>query len=603
MLIKNYVGIPEVEWIALVPETTLVVGIQIFVVYGVWWSTQKPYPVLSSHMIRWISLLLGATGFLMYTSPLQNVSLFEGAWEWDPSTRWMQLIVIGLACVTLLIGKKYCQDERINAFEWSLLITTSVIGIIGMISSQNFLGFYLMLELQSFCFYILAASRRNSVFSTEASLKYFVLGALASGFLLFGAALCYGVIGTLSWSEMASLSPYLNLNPLSLISETNMEVGISLEHQLGWTVGLLFVWFGLLFKLSAFPFHVWTPDVYEGSPTPVTAFFALVPKLSVLYVLLKWLNGPFFGQMDVLQPLLFVVAVGSLLVGAFGALGQRKIKRLLAFSTIGHIGFICMGMATGSAEGISSSLFYLWIYTVMSMGTFALVLGTNRYTQSNPKEPFLRTHGSSELHPSLSLPWLEQKRPGKVWKTGLGPTFYSDQSSFSSFSPLAPLKLNWNPQTQKPDQEEDRVWIKLGSYGQVQRMQSINDLGGYARTNPVLGMAWMILFFSMAGVPPLAGFWSKYVVFTSVIASGWYVLTLIAVLLSVVSAFYYLRVIKTVYFPSADRPTNVTSTFYWPISQFLSIVLGLSLLIIVTFVFDSSSLYSFASLSIPHYFQ
>jgi NADH-quinone oxidoreductase subunit N len=180
-----------------------------------------------------------------------------------------------------------------------------------------------------------------------------------------------------------------------------------MEKQLGWNVGLLFVWFGLLFKLSAFPFHVWTPDVYEGSPTPITAFFALVPKLSVLYVLLKWLNGPFFGQLDLLQPLLFFVAVGSLIVGAFGALAQRNIKRLLAFSTIGHIGFICIGMATGSLEGISSSLFYLWVYTVISIGTFALVLGTNRYIKSNPRESLLKTHSSMDLHPSLSLHWLE----------------------------------------------------------------------------------------------------------------------------------------------------------------------------------------------------
>jgi NADH-quinone oxidoreductase subunit N len=598
-MLKN-IGLPGVEWIAMVPEITMVVGIQVFVVYGVWWSTQKPYPILSSHMIRWISILLISTAYLIYSSPIQNVSLFEGAWMWDNQTRIIQLIVIFLAIITIIIGKKYCEDERINAFEWSLLMATSVIGIIGMISSQNFLGFYLILELQSFCFYILAASRRNSVFSTEASLKYFVLGALASGFLLFGAALCYGVIGTLSWSEMATLSPYLQLNPLDLISENNLDVGVSMEKQLGWNVGLLFVWFGLLFKLSAFPFHVWTPDVYEGSPTPITAFFALVPKLSVLYVLLKWLNGPFFGQLDLLQPLLFFVAVGSLIVGAFGALAQRNIKRLLAFSTIGHIGFICIGMATGSLEGISSSLFYLWVYTVISIGTFALVLGTNRYIKSNPRESLLKTHSSMDLHPSLSLHWLEQKRPGKAWKTGLGPVFYSDNTSFSSFSDLAPMKLN---QRAEQKDEDLRVWLRFGSYGQVQRVQSINDLGGYAKINPVLGMAWMILFFSMAGVPPLAGFWSKYVVFTSVVASGWYVLTLIAVLLSVVSAFYYLRVIKTVYFPSADRPSNVTSTFYWPISKFLTILLGISLIFIVTFILDSSSLLSFASISIPSYFH
>jgi NADH-quinone oxidoreductase subunit N len=162
------------------------------------------------------------------------------------------------------------------------------------------------------------------------------------------------------------------------------------------------------------------------------------------------------------------------------------------------------------------------------------------------------------------------------------------------------MKLN---QRAEQKDEDLRVWLRFGSYGQVQRVQSINDLGGYAKINPVLGMAWMILFFSMAGVPPLAGFWSKYVVFTSVVASGWYVLTLIAVLLSVVSAFYYLRVIKTVYFPSADRPSNVTSTFYWPISKFLTIFLGISLIFIVTFILDSSSLLSFASISIPSYFH
>nr|BBQ05340.2 NADH dehydrogenase subunit 2 [Hemiarma marina] len=635
-------GVPGVEWFALVPEIFGWVSVQIFVVLGVWWGTNEPKPVLSGVMVRWMILLLAALGGLALTSPFGYVSLFEGAWSWTPGIRGLQLVVVGLAIIALALGTSYLRQERLNAFEWSLLMAVAAFGLMGMISSEHFLGFYLMLELQSFCFYILAAAGRTSAFSTEAALKYFILGAIASGFFLFGAALCYGVTGTLFWTEMASVSPYFHTNffealvqamagqgmDFSVLMETfSTEAALSATgaEALGYSVGCLFVWFGVLFKLSAFPFHVWTPDVYEGAPTPVTAYFALVPKLAAFIVLVKWTVGPFFGQAEVWGPLLFVSAAGSLLVGAFGAMAQRNLKRLLAYSTIGHMGFILMGLASGSWEGLGASVFYLWVYSVMSMGTFALLLGMAKHRKSDPRASLLEDPTALSIHPTVSSAWLEGKRPGRAW-TFAASRFYADRAMAPNpsdkasplggmsgpnrdtyFLPSAtgkdpiPVTPNLNPLEERK-LLSDRLWAFWGVYGQAQRYTTIQDLGAIAKRNAAIGAAWMLLFFSMAGVPPLAGFWSKYQVFLSALGSGWVPLALIAVGTSVLSAFYYLRVIKTVYFPSAAKTETLTAPFDWAMDRTATRILGVSLLIVSLLVFDSSTWMVAASYCLPNYF-
>jgi NADH-quinone oxidoreductase subunit N len=364
----------------------------------------------------------------------------------------------------------------------------ATLGMLMMISADDLIALYLGLELQSLSLYVIAAFRRDSLRSTEAGLKYFVLGALSSGMLLYGASMIYGFAGTTAFADLARV----------LAEETR---GGALPST-GIVVGLVFLLAGLAFKVSAVPFHMWTPDVYEGAPTPVTAFFASAPKVAAMALFVRVMTGP-FGDLAVQWTQIVVfVSVASMVLGAFAAIVQTNIKRLMAYSSIGHVGYALIGLATGTEEGIRGLTFYMAIYVVMNLGTFACIL------------------------------CMRQKEV---------------------------------------------------------MVERIEDLKGLSKTNPMLALAMFIFMFSMAGIPPMAGFLAKFYVFMAAINAGLYTLAVIGVLSSVVGAYYYLRIVKYMYF---DEPSD---SFDRPIGRELAVILAGSSAIILLFFIVPGPLLSSAS--------
>jgi NADH-quinone oxidoreductase subunit N len=334
-----------------------------------------------------------------------------------------------------------------------VLVLIATAGMMMMIAANDLIALYLGLELQSLALYVLASFARDSVRSTEAGLKYFVLGAVASGMLLYGASLVYGFAGTTNFDSLAKL----------FADSDNPGIGL--------ITGIVFISVGLAFKISAVPFHMWTPDVYEGSPTPVTAFFSVAPKTAALVLFVRVMVEPFGGLLVEWRQIIWAIAVASMLLGAIAAINQKNIKRLMAYSSIGHVGYALIGLAAGSAAGVRGILIYMAIYLFMNIGTFAVILC--------------------------------MRRQGKL-------------------------------------------------------VEGIDDLAGLSRTHPALALALAIFMFSMAGIPPLAGFFAKLYVFLAAIDAGLYTLAVIGVVTSVVGAFYYLRIVKLMYFDEPkgefDRP-------------------------------------------------
>jgi NADH-quinone oxidoreductase subunit N len=339
----------------------------------------------------------------------------------------------------------YLADEKKQRFEYSILILLSTTGMMMLISAADLIALYLGLELMSLALYVLAAIDRDSARSTEAGLKYFVLGALSSGMLLYGASLIYGFTGTVSFVGIAKAATH---------------------PSLGLVFGLVFLFAGFCFKISAVPFHMWTPDVYEGAPTPITAFFAAAPKVAGIAVFVRTTIVAFPGIMSQWQQIVVFVAIASMALGAFAAIGQRNIKRLMAYSSIGHMGFALIGLAAGTQEGVQGVLVYMAIYVSMTLGAFACILAMRR-------------------------------------QTGM--------------------------------------------------VEDIGDLSGLARTHPTLAFFLALLLFSLAGIPPLAGFFAKFYVFLAAIKAGLFALAVIGVVTSVVGAYYYLTIVKIMYF---DEPAK-----------------------------------------------
>ena len=343
-----------------------------------------------------------------------------------------------------------------------------------MISSYDLIVFYLGLELQSLCLYILASFKREDEKSTEAGLKYFVLSALASGLLLYGCSLIYGFTGSTNFEIISK-----NLN------QTNTAA----------IFGIVFVMVGLAFKVSAVPFHMWTPDVYEGSPTSVTSFFALIPKIAALSDFIRFMYVPFINVMSQWQTIIIFLSIASMILGAVAAIGQNNIKRLMAYSSIGHMGYALAGICTGTNEGIQSTIIYLTIYLVMNLGAFGCIFMMKREN-----------------------------------------IFY----------------------------------------------ENINDLSGLSKNHPILSFGFLIVLFSLAGIPPLAGFFAKFYVFMAVIESGMYALAIIGLITTVVSAFYYLRIIKIIYFDKSKKPFD--DNYDWGLKS--TLILS-SILILIYFIYPS----------------
>jgi NADH-quinone oxidoreductase subunit N len=421
----------------LLPEIFLAVAAILLLMYGVF-TPDEP-----SDAPGWLAVpMLIATGALVVTQEPATVQLFDGAVTVDAFARFMKVLVLIGSALAIVLSFDFLRDAKILKFEYPVLIMLCTVGMMLMASSNNLISLYLSLELQSLAIYVLAAFRRDHVLSSEAGLKYFVLGALSSGLLLYGCSLVYGFTGTTSYSGIV----------------TALQGS---ERSIGLVFGLVFVLAGVAFKLSAVPFHMWTPDVYQGAPTPVTAFMASAPKVAAFAMLIRVVFDAFPGVAGDWQQIVIAISVASMVLGSFAAIGQRNIKRLMAYSSIGHVGYALVGLAPGTPEGVTGVLVYLAIYIAMTLGSFACILAMKR----------------------------------------------------------------------------DGVHV-----------EEISELAGLSRTKPMLAFLLAMLLFSLAGIPPLAGFFAKFYVFLAAIQAGYYWLSVIGVVTSVVGAFYYLAIIKTMYF-------------------------------------------------------
>jgi NADH-quinone oxidoreductase subunit N len=429
------------------PEIVLGLGAMALLMLGAYARPASPDGETAESTVRTIDglaiALLVAAGVVLVLLPHGKLVSFNGSFVVDNFARFLKVLALAGSAAAILMSLDYAKQEHQQRFEYSVLIVLSTLGMMMLISAADLIALYLGLELMSLPLYVVAASHRDNLRSTEAGLKYFVLGALSSGMLLYGASLVYGFTGTVSFAGIAAAA-------------NNGGIGL--------IFGLVFLFAGFCFKVSAVPFHMWTPDVYEGAPTPVTAFFAAAPKVAGIAMFVRAAVVAFPGITSQWQQIVVFVAIASMLLGSFAAIGQRNLKRLLAYSSIGHMGFALIGLAAGTPEGVQGVLVYVAIYVTMTLGVFAVALSMRRAS------------------------------------------------------------------------------------GMV---ESIDQLAGLARTNPTMAFFMAMLLFSMAGVPPLAGFFAKFYVFLAAIKAGLYVLAVIGVLASVVGAYYYLAIIKIMYFDDA----------------------------------------------------
>jgi len=439
------------------PELILATGAMALLMLGVFARRER------GELILWLAVLLLAVAGFFVASGSGTATLFGDSFIVDPFARVLKLLTLVGAAVALLMSVDYWRGAGGLKFEFPVLVLLASTGMLMMISANDLIALYVGLELQSLALYVVATFQRDSARSAEAGLKYFVLGALSSGMLLYGASLVYGFTGSTEFAIIAAAVQPSGAN-------------------LGLVFGLVFLMAGLAFKISAVPFHMWTPDVYEGAPTPVTAFFAAAPKLAAMALTVRVLITAFPAVTVQWQQIVVFLAIASMALGSFAAIGQTNIKRLMAYSSIGHMGYALVGLAAGSAEGVTGVIVYLAIYLVMTLGTFACILA--------------------------------MRRGGRM-------------------------------------------------------VEDIDSLSGLSRTNPLMAFLLAMLLFSLAGIPPLAGFFAKFYVFLAAIHAGLYALAVIGVLLSVVGAYYYLRIVKLMYF---DAPAER----FEPMPAPLAAVLGVS---------------------------
>jgi len=503
--------------------------------YGVILSTSEKYhaPLLIQNIGGLGLWSLGGTLLLLLWNPFHQSTLFYNTLILDDLTRFFKILLVSSTFCALLLAfdlshqKEHSQSHYLGetsevllrqtsplqAFEYMILLLFSTGSMLFMISSYDFISFYLTLELQSLCFYVLAASKRNSEFSTEAGLKYFLLGAFSSGIFLFGCSMIYGFTGLTNFGDLAQV---FTGSQESLTSFSGQSTGVM--------IGLVFLVVGFLFKLTAAPFHMWAPDVYEGSPTPLTAFFSIVPKIALFAVFLRLFFWSFYDFMLPWQKILVFCSLASMIVGALAALGQHKIKRLLAYSSIGHVGYLLMGICCATPEGFESFLIYLMIYIIMTINLFAILLSCQ---ESN--------------HTMDSQHHLQEVNTGT---SGFGES----------------------------------------------HLKYISDLAMLGQVNPLLAFTLTCTLFSMAGIPPLAGFCSKFYLFFAALSSSLYILAFFGVFTSVVSCFYYIRMIKIMYF---EKPTQFMA--YHSMDREKSILLGVTLFFMIFFFFLSIPTFSHGS--------
>ena len=454
----------------ILPEIFISLSIMFLLILGVY----KKEGTKLTFNISLLVLLITAIITFNETFAISRTTLFNDSVVIDYMASLMKIITLLGAFLALIISSSYLKTFKIFKIEYPILILSSVLGMMVMISSNDLMVFYMGLELQSLALYVLATFNRDQLKSSEAGLKYFVLSALSSGLLLYGCSLIYGFSGSTNFNI---ISNQLNSN----------------EYVL--TFGIVFILVGLAFKISAVPFHMWAPDVYQGSPTTVTLFFTMVPKIAALTVFIRFLYVPFLNLIDQWQMIIVFLSIASMLFGAIAAIGQTNIKRLIAYSSIGHIGYTLAGLATGSNEGIQSSIVYISIYIIMNLALFSCLLMLKRNNE-----------------------------------------YYEE----------------------------------------------IEDLSGLSKNHPLLSLSLLIILFSLAGIPPLAGFFAKFYIFKAVLEQSMYFLAIVGLLSTVIAAFYYLRVIKIIYFDKEKEKYDQDHNIWLKFSLTFS-----TILILLYFVFPS----------------
>ena len=418
----------------ILPEISLFLGICLALMVGVFFKNS-----FSIVMKLSILILLGII-YLILIDWGEEPKIFLDAFKNDKFSDYFKILILVSSVIIFFSSEQFIKDKKLNKFEYPIIIMFSILGMFFMLSSNDLILFYLGLELQSLALYVLAAIDRDNMISSEAGIKYFVLSALSSGLLLYGCSLLYGFTGSTNFDDISRSLAVQNTGAI---------------------FAMVFILVGLAFKVSAVPFHMWTPDVYQGAPTSITNFFAVVPKAVGLGVIIRFMDLPFKNILDEWQIIIIFISIASMILGSVAAIGQKNIKRLLAYSSISHIGYALAGVATGTVSGYTSTIVYITIYIVMSMGTFAC----------------------------LYLMQVDGKYTEKI-----------------------------------------------------------EDLSGLSKEKPMFAFSFLILLFSLAGIPPLGGFFAKFFIFMSVIESELYALAIIGLLTTVISAFYYLKIIKIIYF-------------------------------------------------------
>ena len=418
----------------ILPEITLFLGICFALMVGVFF--QNSFSIVMKMSI----LILLVVIYLILTDWGGDQKIFLDSFKNDKFSDYFKILILASSIFIFFSSNQFIKEKKLNKFEYPIIIMFSILGMFFMLSANDLILFYLGLELQSLALYVLASIDRDNIISSEAGIKYFVLSALSSGLLLYGCSLLYGFTGSTNFDEIS----------------TNL-----ITQNTGAIFAMVFILVGLAFKVSAVPFHMWTPDVYQGAPTSITNFFAVVPKAVGLAVIIRFMDLPFRNIIAEWQTIIIFISIGSMILGSVAAIGQKNIKRLLAYSSISHMGYALAGVATGTISGYTSTIIYITIYIIMNMGTFAC---------------------------------------------------------------LYLMKVD-------------------GKY-----TEKIEDLSGLSREKPVFAFSFLILFSSLAGIPPLGGFFAKFFIFMSVIESEMYALAIIGLLTTVISAFYYLKVIKIIYF-------------------------------------------------------
>ena len=455
--------------IYILPELFLSLSIMTLLIVGVF--VKNSFKIINSLTI--LCLIFAVA--LVLNQPQETTKIFNNSYLIDKFSMFMKILILVFTLFILTISRDYLKKNDIDKMEYPIIIISSTLGMLLMVSSYDLIVFYLGLELQSLCLYILASFKREDEKSTEAGLKYFVLSALASGLLLYGCSLIYGFTGSTNFEVISN----------NLDSSNKASI-----------FGIVFIIVGLAFKISAVPFHMWTPDVYEGSPTSVTSFFALIPKIAALAVFIRFMYIPFINVIDQWQTIIIFLSIASMILGAVAAIGQNNIKRLMAYSSIGHMGYALAGLATGTNSGVQGTIIYLTIYLVMNLGAFGCIFMMKR----------------------------------------------------------------------------ENIYY-----------ENINDLSGLSKNHPMLALSFLIILFSLAGIPPLAGFFAKFYIFMAVIENKMYTLAIIGLVTTVISAFYYLRIIKIIYFDKPKKPFE--ETYDWGLKG--PLILS-SILTLMYFIYPSS---------------